>query len=120
MVNGLRARRGAGTLGCLFSIFVVIAIAYFSVNAGRPFWHNYKFQDRMTQEARFAANRSDATIARRLREYADSLGLPETAQRVRVRRRAGTIEIWSDYYVNIEFPGFVREQHFTPRAVGTY
>ncbi len=120
MVSGLRARRGAGTLGCLFSIFLVIAIAYFGVNAGRPFWHNYKFQDRMTQEARFAANRSDATIQRRLRDYADSLGLPETAQRVRVRRRAGTIEVWAEYYVNIEFPGFVREQHFTPRAVGTY
>lgn len=120
MVKGLRARRGEGTLGCLFSIFVVIALAYFGVNAGRPFWYNYKFQDRMTQEARFAANRSDNTIQARLRQYADSLGLPETAQRIGVRRRSGTIEIWADYYVNIEFPGVVREVHFQPRAVGTY
>ncbi|WKW12124.1 hypothetical protein Strain138_001398 [Pseudogemmatithrix spongiicola] len=116
----MQARRGASTLGCLFSIFLVIAIAYFGINAGRPFWHNYKFQDRMTQEARFAANRSNETIKARLRTYADSLGLPETAQKVHVRRRAGTIEIWADYYVNIEFPLFVREQHFQPRAVGTY
>jgi hypothetical protein len=120
MVRALQARRGSSTLGCLFTIFVVIAIAYFGVNAGRPFWHNYKFQDRMTQEAQFAAKRSDHTIQTRLRDYADSLGLPETAQKVRVRRRSGTIEIWADYYVNIEFPLFVREQHFQPRAVGTY
>ncbi len=120
MVKTLRARRGAGTLGCLFSIFLVIAIAYFGLNAGRPFWLNYKYQDRMTQEARFAANRSDLTIQRRLRDYADSLGLPETAHRVKVRRRSGTIEIWADYYTHIEFPGFVHEQHFEPRAVGTY
>lgn len=120
MVRALQARRGSGTLGCLFSIFLVIAIVYFGVNAGRPFWYNYKYQDRMTQEARFAANRSDHTIQTRLRDYADSLGLPETAQKVGVRRRSGTIEIWADYYVNIEFPLFVREQHFQPRAVGTY
>lgn len=120
MVNGMQARRGASTLGCLFSIFVVIAIAYFGINAGRPFWHNYKFQDRMTQEARFAANRSNETIKARLRDYADSLGLPDAAQKVGVRRRSGTIEIWADYYVNIEFPLFVREQYFQPRAVGTY
>lgn len=116
----LRARRGEGTVGCLFSIFVAIAFVYFGINAGRPFVDNYRFQDRMTQEARFAANRSDMTIKARLRDYADSLGLPETAQKVGVRRRSGTIEIWAEYYVNIEFPGFVREQHFTPRAVGTY
>ncbi len=120
MVSRLKARRGASTLGCLFSIFLAIAIVYFGMNAGRPFWHNYKFQDRMAQEAQFAAKRSDATIQRRLRDYADSLGLPETAQRVRVRRRSGTVEIWADYYVNIEFPGFVREHHFTPRALGTF
>lgn len=46
--------------------------------------------------------------------------LPEAAQRVRVRRRSGTIEIWADYYVNIELPGIVREFHFQPRAVGTF
>lgn len=120
MVNRLQARPGKGTLGCLFTIFVFIAFGYFGVNAGRPFWHNYKYEDRMKQEAQFASKRSDITIQRRLKEYADSLGLPETAQRVRVRRRAGTIEIWADYYINIEFPGVVREIHFTPRAVGTF
>ncbi len=120
MVNRIGVRRGSSTLGCLFSIFLVIALAYFGLNAGRPFWHNYQYQDRMEQEARFAGNRSDQTIQRRLRSFADSLGLPEGAHKVRVRRRSGTIEIWADYYVPIEFPGFVREQHFEPRAVGTY
>lgn len=120
MVSRIRARRGTSTLGCLFSIFLVIAVVYFGVNAGRPFWYNYKFQDRMAQEARFAAKRSDITIQRRLGEYADSLDLPEAAKRVKVRRRAGTIEIWADYYVNIELPGIVREFHLQPRAVGTF
>ncbi len=120
MVSRLHARPGKGTIGCLFSIFIVIALGYFGLNTGRHFWLNYQYEDRMKQEARFAAKRSDQTIQRRLSSYADSLGLPETAQRARVRRRAGTIEIWADYYVIIEFPGIVREVHFEPRAVGTF
>ncbi|MEX2182600.1 MAG: hypothetical protein WD771_11195 [Gemmatimonadaceae bacterium] len=116
----MSARAGKGTLGCLFSLFLVIAIGYFGVNVGRPFLNYYRFQDRMKQEARFAAKRSDFTIQRRLRLYADSLGLPEAAQQVRIRRRAGAIEIWVDYYEVVEFPGVVREIYFSPNAVGTF
>ena len=116
----VKARAGKGTLGCLFSIFLVLAIGYFGVNIGRPFWHYYQYQDRMRQEARFAAKRSDLTIQRRLREYADSLGLPEPANKVQVRRREGTIEIWAEYYQIIELPGVAREFYFEPRAVGTF
>lgn len=116
----VKARRGASTLGCLFMIIVVMAIGYFGVNVGRPFWNYYQFRDRMQQEARFAAKRSDITIQRRLGEFADSLGLPENAQKVNVRRRTGTIEIWAEYYEIIELPGTVREFFFEPRAVGTF
>ncbi len=116
----VKARAGKGTLGCLFSLTLVIAIGYFGLNIGRPFWNAYRFQDRMRQEARFASKRSDLTIQRRLREYADSLGLPEAAHRIGIRRRSGAIEIWADYYEIIEFPGVVRELYFSPHAVGTF
>lgn len=116
----VKARAGKGTLGCLFSLFVVFAIGYFAVNVGRPFWNYYQFRDRMQQEARFASKRSDITIQRRLREYADSLELPANARKVKVRRRTGTIEIWAEYYELVELPGIVKEFYFEPRAVGTF
>lgn len=117
MVN---VRRGKTTLGCLLLLLFVMALGYFGVNIGRPFFNDYQFRDRMRQEARFAAQRSDQTIQRRLGQYADSLGLPEAAQKVKVRRRQGTIEIWTEYYVVIEFPGIVREIRFSPQVVGTF
>jgi hypothetical protein len=101
-------------------VVLVMALGYFGVNIGRPFLNDYRFKDRMRQEARFAAKRSDLTIQRRLETYADSLGLPEAARKVQVRRRQGTIEIWTEYYVVVEFPGIVRELHFSPQVVGTY
>ena len=116
----VKARAGKGTLGCLFSVFVVVAIGYFGVNVGRPFLNYYQFKDRMQQEARFASKRSDVTIQRRLRFYADSLELPENAKKVKVRRRTGTIEIWAEYYELVELPGIVKEFYFEPRAVGTF
>ncbi len=114
------ARAGKGGLGCLLSMVLIGAIGYFGFNIGTKYWAYYQFEDRMKQEARFAAHRSDVTIARRLSEYADSLKLPEAAQKVHVRRRQRTIEIWAEYYQILELPGFVREVYFHPRAVGTF
>ncbi len=116
----VKARAGKGALGCLVSLLIVSAVLYFGVNAGRTYWNYVQFQDRMKQEARFAQHRSDVTIARRLREYADSLGLPEGAQKVNVRRRGRTIQIWAEYYENVELPLMVKEFFFHPQAVGTF
>lgn len=116
----VKSRAGKGGLGCLLSLVLVAAVGYFAWNVGVTYWSYYQFQDRMRQEARFAMHRSDALIQRRLSDYADSLGLPEGAQKVNVRRRQRTIQIWAEYYQIIEFPGFVREVYFHPQAVGTF
>lgn len=116
----VKGRAGGGALGCLFSIFLVVALGYFALNIGQPFWNAYQFRDRMQQEARFAGQRSDITIQRRLRDFADSLELPANARRVKIRRRNGTIEIWAEYYELVELPGVVKEFYFEPRAVGTF
>src|SRR5690606_13574593 len=53
------ARRGASTLGCLFTLVVVAAIGYFAVSIGSVFYRHYAFQDAMKQEARFASHRTN-------------------------------------------------------------
>lgn len=116
----VRARAGKNTLGCLLGLLLVVAVGYFSANIGQTYWNYIQFRDRMKQEARFAQHRSDATIIHRLSEFADSLGLPEAAQKVHVRRRGRTIQIWAEYYENIELPGMVREYFFHPQVVGTF
>ena len=116
----VKRRAGKGALGCLLTLVIVGAIGYFAWSVGSTYWAYYQFQDRMKQEARFAMHRSDALIQRRLRDFADSLGLPEGAQQVNVRRRQRTIQIWAEYYQILEFPGFVREVFFHPQAVGTF
>ena len=116
----VKPRRGASSLGCLFTLLVVAAVIYFGVNVGEVYWRFYEYQDDMQQEARFAANRGDDQIKRRLAAAADSLGLPEAAGRVFIRRGSHEISIQATYYERIELPLYVREVQFNPKASGTF
>lgn len=108
--------RGASTLGCLFSLLVVVAVMYFGVNVGAPYLRYYQFRDTMQQEARFANRKTDPEIIRTLRLKADSLELPAAAHRINVRRTPNQVVIWTDYTETIDFPFVSRAITFRPVA----
>ena len=111
-------RRGASSIGCLFGVLLLAAVVYFGVNVGEAYWRFYQFRDDMQVEARFAGHNTNDVILTRLRAAADSLGLPEAAGHVIIRRVRGIISIESSYDEPVELPGHVRELHFHPRAEG--
>ena len=106
-------RRGASTLGCLFSLLIVVTIGYFGVNVGKVFYRRYAFQDAMQQEARFASHRTNEEITSHLQALVDSLGLPDGAKRVHIRRGERMIFIWSDYFETVELPGIAKDVELT-------
>lgn len=112
----VRASRGASTLGCLFSLLVVVAVIYFGVNVGAPYFRHYQFRDAMQQEVRFAERKTDAQILATLRLKADSLDLPSQAHRITVRRTPSRIVIWTEYTETIDFPFVTRDISFRPVA----
>jgi hypothetical protein len=118
----VRRLPGRSRLGCLFALLLVTAGIYFGINIGEVFWKKLRYEDAMRQEVRFAQMRSDDAIARRLASVAESLGLPEAASRVEIRRdeRSRRIVIRGQYSERVELPGFVRVFHFAPRAEGAY
>lgn len=111
------ARRGAGRLGCLVTLLLAVTVAYFGFNIGEVYLRFARFRDAMTQEARFAHTRDDDTIRRRLAASADSLGLPEEAARVQIRREARRIIISASYAEHVELPLMVREFRFSPQVI---
>jgi hypothetical protein len=114
-------RRGASTLGCLFTLLLIAAFSYFAVNVSRPAYRYWLIRDAMQQEAKFAGMRSDAAIQRRLRQKADSIGLPpEAAANLRVRRIGEMIVIVTEYTEHVEFPGFVKLLTFHPSVQGLF
>lgn len=114
------ARRGASRLGCLVTLLLVVAVAYFGVNIGTVYLRSYRLRDAMVQEARFSDNRSDDVIRARLVALVDSLELPPEAARFRIRREARRIVISTEYTELVELPMFVREFHFTPQVIRAF
>lgn len=109
-------RRGTSSLGCLVSVLFIAAVSYFGVNLAEVYWRYYQFRDDIQQKARFGQHTSSDAIISQLAASADSLGLPEAAGHVIIRRADNRIVIESDYYEYVEVPGLVREIHFHPRA----
>lgn len=116
----VRSRRGASTLGCLFSLLVLVAAGYFGFKIGNVFWKSAEFESTMKAQAEHADILTDDQISKRLVAKADSLGLPEDAQEVTVERVGRHISISADYVEMVELPLHVRTFHFTPRAEYDY
>lgn len=114
------SRPGATKLGCLLSLLLLSATLYFGINAGEVYYRYLQYKDAMQQEIRFRSYLPNDKIKSNLRAAADSLGLPEDAGLVTITRAAGQITIESHYEEILDLPGFKREVHFEPRAVGTY
>jgi hypothetical protein len=114
----VRSRRGAGSIGCLFSLLIVAAVIYLGVNLGGAYWRAYQFEDDMRQELRFASHSPNDVILTRLRAAADTLGLPDEAGKIAIRRTQTKISIESFYDEHIELPMLARDLHFHPHAEG--
>ena len=113
-------RRGATKMGCLFTLLIMAAIGYFGGNAGEKYWRFYNYEDAMKQEVQFRAQQPIPQLRNRLRLIADSLGLPEDAGIVSIKRTAHEIFIEAHYDEVIELPGYRREIHFEPKAQGRF
>ncbi len=109
-------RRGASSLGCLVTLLLVVAIGYFGFGIAEVYVRAYRYQDAMSTQAKYAAQFSDDIIRRRLRSLVDSLGLPEEAGQLKIRRTSSRFEVSAEYHESIELPGVVRSVRFAPSA----
>jgi hypothetical protein len=92
--------------------------AFLAVDFGEAYFRYYQFKDAMGQEARFAADKTDAQITTRLSSLADTLQLPAGAELITITRSPAMITISSDYDEVIRLP-LKKERviHFHPSAL---
>jgi hypothetical protein len=99
-------------------LLIAAALGYFAVNAGESYWRFYQFQDTMRQEATFAREKSNEQILARLRASVDSLGLPDEARVIGIRRTANSISIEASYDEYVEMPMYVKTIHYRAHGEG--
>jgi hypothetical protein len=114
MVSPRRSRRGASALGCLFSLALLAAAAYYGVHIGGVCLRYYELRDDMGQQARFAAENSDDTIETRLLAQADSL-LGQAPDFI-IQRGRGQVTIQTEYSETVDLPLFRHTFVLRPRA----
>ena len=113
MVRSARAldRQGKMNFGCLFTLLILGAVAYYGAGAGASYLKYWQMLDEMKSQARFAPNMEDPVIRRRLVTKAQELELPTEATRFVIRRLARPREIvittrWQDT-INLPFYAWV-------------
>jgi hypothetical protein len=116
----VKSRRGAGSLGCLFTLLIVAAIGYFGLPIAEVYFRYWQFEDEMSQAVRFARVNPDREIRSRLQTFVDSAGLPSAARNIQIQRRNGRIDVSASYIEEFHLPGYVRVQAFNPAAQGSY
>lgn len=106
VIRTRRSVRGASSLGCLFSVMILMAVLYYGMDIGRVYWNYYKLIDEMTNSARFAETQTDDQIMKHLVGIAQDLSLPAEARRFIIRRNEHpkTVSISTKYTVVIELP----------------
>ena len=86
-------QRGVGRTGCLLTLLIVVAVAYFGFPIAGIYVRYYRFKNEMQTQARFAPSIDDGTIRRRLFLTIDDLRIPEAAKQMRIRRTSQPREI---------------------------
>jgi hypothetical protein len=113
VILGRRTRLGTSSFGCLVSIILVAAGAYYGIHIGRVYFHFYQLQDEMESAARMAPSLKDDVIYRRLAAKSDSLlGRGLTFE----IRRTNRITIHTEYSDSVDLPFFKHTFHFKPRV----
>ena len=95
---------GAGRTGCLLSLLIIVAVAYFGVPIAGSYIRYYRFRNEMQTQARFAPSIDDSTIRRRLLLKIEELDIPDSARRLRIRRGSREILITTSWQEPIELP----------------
>jgi hypothetical protein len=86
MVNLRLGRRGASTLGCIFSVVLFLGALYYGVHIGGVYWRYYQMLDDMRQQARHADQLTDNAIQTHL--TAQTVALPGFNHTFMLRPRA--------------------------------
>jgi len=111
-------QRGAGKLGTLIWLAILIGVAYCGFKIVPPYIDNYQIEDFMKSEARFANvnRRTPDQLKEVIYKKALEIGIPAKRDDVRVDTVQDGYKISLKYAVVIELPGYTLTLNFNPTA----
>lgn len=110
--------RGSANLKTLFALAVTVAMVYVGFKVVPPYMSNYRLEDSMKTEARFAhANRkTPEDVQKDIYVETQDLGIQVNREDIHVTESGGQLEVYVDYNVLVDLPGYQLTLHFHPQA----
>jgi hypothetical protein len=102
----MRYGRGDSKIGCAIWVTLLAVFVFVCYKAVPVKLASSTLQDFMTEEAKFAGNRSAEQIKKRVLERADELEIPLDPKKLEVKRGQGRVRMVAKYTVPIVFPGY--------------
>lgn len=101
-------------------IAVLAALAIIGIRLLPPYLRNFQFQRQLQQVSDDQANlgRPAELVQVQVAERASRMGLPVTAEQVRVAPGRGRTRIEVRYFVRVDLPLYTVDLHFRPSAGG--
>jgi len=100
-----RAGRGAGTIGCLFWLVLMVVIGHVLWKVVPVKIRASTFYDVMQEQASFGSIKSEHQIEYEILRRARELEIPVTKENLRVIRKRESVTVEAHYQIPIEFFG---------------
>ncbi|MCI0421570.1 MAG: DUF4845 domain-containing protein, partial [Acidobacteria bacterium] len=108
---------GKGTLGCLFSLLIVVALGYLGYKFIPHYMNHFQLKDALNEIAVYRAAGTGAgggkkTIQEEVLAKAKELGIPLQREDIKVRQEGEKVYITVKYTVPVELPNHVYDLNF--------
>jgi hypothetical protein len=100
-----RAPRGAGNLGCILWLIVVVAVAHVLWVVVPVKIRTSEFYDVMQEQASFGSIKSEAAISYEILRRAQQLNIPVTKENLKIIRSREAVTVEAHYQLPLEFFG---------------
>jgi len=117
-VSPRHGERGGGLLKALFWTAILVAACYVAYKEVPPRINDYQLQDKMREEAMFAATsrRTAEEVRKAVYEKVQDLGLPVTKEAIQVEVDNRGCRINLEYTIPIDLIVYQHQLHFHPSA----
>lgn len=104
------------TVRALVGLLIVVGAIYTAWLVVPAYLHNYQLEDAMGDEARMNtySAKSEEDMRETIYRKAKDMEMPITRDQVNVKREAQSVNIWVNYTVHVELPGYAFDLQFHP------
>jgi len=117
---GVRNQRGAGAIGCLLLIGIVVGAIYAGFMFAMPKFRNSSFEDRLNETITYFAKQPPEAIRQKVIDTAAEFDIVLRPENVKVQVHGDTLTLDIDYEKVVDLKVWQKTLAFSSHRTGSY